>query len=130
MLIGGMGCFYPYINAYLEQTRHLSGGQIGLINSLSLLISIMILPIWGMISDKTKRYKDLLLLSLVLSIVSLYFYSKQSVYLGVLILAILFKSSSLPSSSLSDTITIDYTKKHGGDYGLIRGIVNMNIIHC
>ena len=122
LLIGGMGCFYPYINVYLEQTLHLSGGQIGLINSVSLLISIMILPIWGMISDKTKRYKDLLLLSLVLSIISLYFYSKQSVYLGVLVLAILFKSTSLPSSSLSDTITIDYTKKHGGDYGLIRGM--------
>ncbi|MEG0366099.1 MAG: MFS transporter [Coprobacillus sp.] len=122
VLIGAVGCFTPYINVYLEKSIGLNGSQIGLITAISLIIGVCVIPIWGIIGDKTRKYNLLLMASLGASIVILYFYSKQTVYLGCIIFALLLEVARLGSTPMADTISMNYTAKTNGNYGSIRGM--------
>ena len=122
LLIGALGCFIPYINVYLENSIGLTGSQIGLLTSISLIVGVCVAPIWGIVGDKTRKYNLLLLVSLASSIVVLYFYAKQTVYVGVLVFALLLEVSRLGASPMADTISMNYVSKHGGNYGSIRGL--------
>lgn len=120
--LAAIGCFTPYINVYLEQSIGLSGSQIGLVTAISLIVGVCVIPIWGVIGDKTRKYHLLLMTSLALTIVVLYFYSRQSVYLGCMIFALLLEVVRLGTTPMSDTIAMNYTSEHGGNYGSIRGM--------
>lgn len=122
LLIGSIGCFFPYINVYLEKSIGLDGSQIGLITAISLIIGVCVVPIWGIIGDKTQKYNIVLMVSLIASIAVLYIYSKQTVYLGVFICAMLLEVVRLGSVPMADTITMNYTSQTGGNYGSIRGM--------
>ena len=122
IILAGIGCFTPYINVYLEQSIGLTGSQIGLITAVSLMIGVCIIPLWGIIGDKTRKYHFLLMISLVLTIVMLYFYSRQTVYIGCLIFALLLEVVRLGTMPMSDTIAMNYTAKTNGNYGSIRGM--------
>ncbi|MEG0452400.1 MAG: MFS transporter [Coprobacillus sp.] len=122
VLIGAVGCFTPYINVYLEKSIGLNGSQIGLITAISLIIGVCVIPIWGIIGDKTRKYNLLLMASLGASIVILYFYSKQTVYIGCVVLALMLEVVRLGSTPMADTITMNYTAKTNGNYGSIRGM--------
>ncbi len=122
ILLGAVGCFTPYINVYLENSIGLNGSQIGLITAISLMIGVCVIPIWGVIGDKTRKYNLMLLVSLASSIIVLYFYSKQTVYLGCIIFALLLEVARLGTMPMADTISMNYTKKIGGNYGSIRGM--------
>lgn len=122
LLIGAVGCFTPYINVYLEQSIGLTGSQIGLITATSLVIGVCVIPLWGIAGDKTRKYHILLLLSLALTIIVLYFYSKQTVYIGCFIFALLLEIVRLGTQPMADTISMNYTSKNNGNYGSIRGM--------
>ena len=64
----------------------------------------------------------MLMISLAASIVVLYFYSKQTVYIGVIVFALMLEVARLGSTPMADTITMNYTAKIGGNYGSIRGM--------
>lgn len=122
VLLAAAGAFTPYINVYLEKSIGLEGSQIGLITAISLIIGVCVIPLWGIIGDKTRKYQLLLMISLASSIVVLYFYAKQTVYLGCIICALLLEITRLGQTPMSDTISMNYTKVHGGNYGSIRGM--------
>lgn len=122
LLIGAVGCFVPYINVYLEQSIGLSGSQIGLLTAVSLILRVCVIPLWGIAGDKTRKYKLLLMVSLLASIIILYFYSQQTLYAGVFVFALLLEVARLGSSPMADTMAMNYTAKHHGNYGSIRGM--------
>lgn len=122
VLLAALGCFIPYINVYLEQSIGLTGSQIGLITAVSLIVGVCVIPLWGIVGDKTRKYNLLLLVSLAASIISLYFYSKQTVYIGCIVFALLLEVSRLGTTPMADTIAMNYTKKTNGNYGSIRGM--------
>ncbi len=128
LLIGAVGCFVPYINVYLEKSIGLTGSQIGLLTAVSLILGVCVIPLWGIAGDKTRKYNLLLMFSLGASIVILYFYSKQTVYAGVLIFALLLEVARLGSGPMADTIAMNYTAKHNGNYGSIRGMGSLGYV--
>ena len=113
--------FTTYINVYLE-SKGLQGSQLGQITAAGLLISVFFVPLWGIIADKSKKYKLLLLVSLGASIIALYFYSKQTVYIGLIICAIildLVRSGAMP---MADVLSMNYCNKNNKNYGSIRSM--------
>lgn len=55
LIYGGLGAFIPYIVPYLEGSLNLSVSQIGIITSIPSIIGILVVPLWGIITDVTKR---------------------------------------------------------------------------
>ncbi|RDY26990.1 MFS transporter [Romboutsia weinsteinii] len=116
----GIGSFYPYLSVYLEKTLNFTASQIGIIVSIPSLLGILMLPVWGIISDLTKKQKNIICINLFCAIVFMIAYSKASSFVAVFILMTLvdiFKCSLLP---LTDSICTIYCHKNNKNYGAVR----------
>ena len=82
-----LGVFSPYLNVYYERLGF-SGSQIGNINSLSLVFAMFTTPLWGIVSDKTKKHKLVLTVAVGMTAIVLFIWSLQRNYIPVLVTAI------------------------------------------
>ncbi|MFV0394415.1 MAG: MFS transporter [Coprobacillaceae bacterium] len=122
IFIGAVGAFTPYINVYLENSMGLTGTQIGLISSLSLIIGVCVIPIWGIAGDKTKKYNALLKFSLAGTLVMVALYYQAATYPMIIVCAIGLELIRLGTTPMADTLATDYCHRTGGNYGSIRGM--------
>lgn len=120
--LGAVGAFVPYINVYLEKSQGLTGSQIGLITAISLVLGVCVIPIWGIVGDKTKKYNALLKLSVMAALIVLYFYYKAAVYPMIVVCAIALEVSRLGTIPMADTLATNYCHRTKGNYGSIRGM--------
>ena len=120
IVFGALGGMFPYINAYLQSNQGFTGAQIGTYTFCTLMIAMFIVPIWGIIGDKTRKYKFLLLISLGASVVAAFAYSMASGYIMVMITGIILEVSRSGTIPLSDVQAVNFTTKTGGNYGSIR----------
>ena len=102
----GIGSFYPYLSVYLEKTLNFTASQIGIIVSIPSLLGILMLPVWGIISDLTKKQKNIICINLFCAIVFMIAYSKASSFVAVFI--------------LTDSICTIYCHKNNKNYGAVR----------
>lgn len=121
LFFAALSGFTTYINVYLEG-KGLVGSQFGQITAAGLMISVFFVPLWGIIADKTKKYKLLLLISLSSTLVALYFYSKQTVYVGLIICAIILDLCRPGAMPMADVLTMNYCNKNHKNYGSIRSM--------
>lgn len=120
--LGAIGTFMPYINVYLEKSAGLSGSQIGLITALSLILGFCVIPIWGVVGDKTKKYNALLKFSIAGALVMVVLYYKAATYPMIILCAIGLEMLRLGTMPMADTIATNYCHETGNNYGSIRGM--------
>lgn len=121
------GVFYPFVNVHYENLGF-SGSEIGFINSTGLIFAMIITPLWGVIADKSKRYKTILGLVMVLAAISGMIWSFQTTLMGVLIFATaitIFRSAINP---LADSLSVSYCAQQAFDFGKIRGIGSLGYV--
>lgn len=121
------GIFLPYVNIYYESLGF-TGGQIGQLGAISQLGAMLITPLWGIICDKSRRYKSMIGLSIILTIIATYFWQKQYVYITVLLLSVLMVSMRSCTMPISDSISVAYCNEQHKDYGKIRAIGSFGYI--
>ncbi|RNB86694.1 MFS transporter [Brevibacillus nitrificans] len=115
----GFGAFSPLITQYYKSI-HLTGTQIGMISAVAPVVSIVAQPMWGMICDRFQIRKAVLLGTLLASGLVGLLFTAVSTYAFVFLLYILlsfFQSAIIP---VSDSLTLNYTKKHQLQFGDIR----------
>jgi PPP family 3-phenylpropionic acid transporter len=119
LLFFGFGVLYPMLGIYFDEVG-LTGAQIGFIMSVGPVISIFSQPLWGVISDRFQNPRFLLTMATFFAGISvLGFVFIQEYYLLVMMMGIfsIFQSGVVP---ISDSLTISYVKREGGEYGTIR----------
>ncbi|TCT19925.1 PPP family 3-phenylpropionic acid transporter [Melghiribacillus thermohalophilus] len=116
----GFGSLFPLLSVYLEQEAGLNHTRIGLIIAMIPIITIFMQPIWGMISDYTRKPRKLLMMAVVMTSISglIYILADRFIWLtaGMFALA-LFQSAIVP---LSDSLSLDFVYQHKKEYGNIR----------
>lgn len=125
---GAIGTFMPYINVYLEKSVGLSGSQIGLITALSLILGFCVIPIWGIVGDKTKKYNALLKFSIAGALVMVTLYYKAATYPMIILCAIGLEMLRLGTMPMADTLATKYCHKTGSNYGSIRGMGSLGFM--
>ncbi|WP_018130937.1 MFS transporter [Effusibacillus pohliae] len=118
-LFFGFGAHLPLLSLYL-QSYGLSGVQIGTLFSAGPIVSILMQPLWGMLSDRFQAHKKILVLTLGLSaLMGPLFTSGGSyaVFLLLYLLMVLFQSAIVP---IIDAMTLSHVQENGGDYGSVR----------
>lgn len=120
--LGAIGSFMPFINVYLEKSAGLSGSQIGLITALSLILGVCVIPIWGVVGDKTKKYNALLRFSLAGTLVMVALYYKSATYPMIMLCSIGLEMLRLGTMPLADTLATSYCHETSANYGSIRGM--------
>jgi PPP family 3-phenylpropionic acid transporter len=115
----GNGLYVPYLALYYHAI-HLSGAQIGLLASLPPVASVVLQPLWGILSDRYRLRRQLLTVCLlcgaVLAPVVVLAPSFEHLLLLILTLAIALS----PISPLADATTLEWLRRHGGSYGTVR----------
>ncbi|TLN00028.1 MFS transporter, partial [bacterium] len=82
----GMGAVDPFINLYYVE-RHLSGTQIGWIGTLCAVSALLSAPLWGRVSDNSRRPKRWLQAAMLISGLALFLLSRQTTFLFLALFA-------------------------------------------
>jgi MFS transporter, PPP family, 3-phenylpropionic acid transporter len=114
-----IGALVPFINLYYERLG-LTGGQIGLLAALPVLITASTAMMWGWLADAFEAHRTILRMALIiapLSMVVLSFAQNFALLLALVAVYAFFFSAVLP---LIDSAAIDTAKKHKRSYGDLR----------
>lgn len=117
---GGQALVTSYMNVYLEKHLSFTGSQLGLYTSITPLIPAAIIPLIGILCDRTRRYKQFFLCFIGLVIGSAAVMSFQTALPMVLLLGIIMEISRSATTSLADTQITEYCSQTNGNYGLFR----------
>jgi PPP family 3-phenylpropionic acid transporter len=116
----GFGSLFPLLSVYLKDAVGLSGTEIGTIMSISPIVMIFAQPIWGMVSDYTRKPVMVLASALLSTALIGLIYSSVHQYIWLLVVAAFLAFTQSAIVPLSDSITLNYVQKTKGSYGSIR----------
>lgn len=114
-----LAMFIPFLPVYLDE-QGLSPSQIGFIIGTGGFVTIIAQPLWGMISDKTRTIRKVLLILLLCSAVTGYFLFDSSSYLGLILFAMLLYFFLMPIDPLTESMNFRISEAAGISYGSIR----------
>ena len=120
-------CFslFSYFSVYF-QSLGFSASETGKITALNLIIGVITIPVWGLLSDKIRSAKKILIINLIGT--SLFYCLIPAVansFNGILIILMIVAISSVfrsPISTLVDNIVIKSCNKWGINYGFLMAI--------
>ncbi|MFG6148223.1 MFS transporter [Halobacillus sp. B23F22_1] len=116
----GFGALFPLLSVFLEEEKGLSHTQIGIVIAALPIITIFIQPLWGMLSDYTRKPRILLMVAAALASLLGVFYPVLQLFpvllAGIAIIAI-FQAGIVP---LSDSLSLSFSQSYHKQYGNIR----------
>ncbi|MFE4704384.1 MFS transporter [Peribacillus simplex] len=119
LYFGLLAIFIPFLPVYLAD-QGLRPAQIGFIIGTGGFVTLITQPLWGMISDKTRTIRKVLLLLIFFSSVIGYFLYDSSSYLQLILFAMLLYFFLMPIDPLTESLNFTMAEKTGISYGSIR----------
>lgn len=116
----GFGSLFPLLSVYLKDVVGLTGSQIGIVMSISPVVMIIVQPIWGMISDASRKPIQIIVCSLLLGAIFGIVYSFLENYLFIILIATLLAIVQSAIVPLSDSVAMNYVQRTNVEYGSIR----------
>lgn len=117
-LAGGM--FNPYLTTlFVEQGMNAS--HVGVMMSIGTLLSIIVQPLWGLMVDRFRQTKLVLVLSITVPSLMAYFYSIKIFAVLVLVytISIIFQVTQSP---IADSYAVSAAREARTSYGTIRSL--------
>ena len=108
-----------FFNVHLLKLGY-NGLQIGMFNSLFIMVSAISVPFWGMMADKKGSYRTLLFLTGICTILLLFLANSVS-YLSIAFFVIVLSLFQQPIGAVTDGIVLVLVKSRGDlSYGRLR----------
>lgn len=115
-----LGSLFPLLGVYFKEEVGLNGTEIGTLMSISPVVMIFAQPLWGMITDFSRRPRSVLVFSLLLTAGLGYSILLIDLYIWLLFLLILFSFIHSALVPVSDSILLNYVQKENKQYGNYR----------
>lgn len=112
-------CSFPFFRSTLDN-QGLSPAQIGFVVGTGGFITIVAQPLWGMISDRTKTIRKVLLFLLLCSAIVGYLLYISSSYSQLILFAMLLYFFLMPIDPLTESLNFRIAESSGISYGSIR----------
>ena len=119
MFFGLLALFIPFLPVYLSK-QGLSTSEIGLIIGTGGFVTLIAQPLWGLISDKKKTVRKVMLLLVVFTTVFGYFLFNTNSFLLLGLFALLVYFFLMPLDPLIESLNFTVAEKEGISYGSIR----------
>ncbi len=119
LFFGMLAIFIPFLPVYL-QSSGLNTSEIGLIIALGGIVTVIAQPLWGMISDKLKTVRKILLILVAMTAVFGYFLYQVDSFLLLVLLAMFVYFFLMPLDPLTESLTFTTTETNGISYGSVR----------
>ncbi len=121
-LITGLagGLFNPYLTTLFVH-QGLGADIVGVLMSVGTLLSILVQPVWGLLVDRYRQTKLVLILSISIPAILSYLYSLKLfiVIVVVYIVSIVFQATQSP---IADSYAVSAARKGRTSYGTIRSL--------
>ncbi|OAB38411.1 MFS transporter [Paenibacillus glacialis] len=114
-----LAMFIPFLPVYFD-AQGLSPSQIGFIIGTGGIITIIAQPMWGMISDRTKTIRKVLLLLIVFASITGYLLYNTGSYTMLVVFAMLTYFFLMPIDPLTESLNFRISESAGINYGSIR----------
>lgn len=114
-----LAMFVSFLPVYLD-AQGLPAMKIGLIIGTGGFIAIFSQPLWGMISDRTKTIKKVMLLLLGCSTIVGYLLYASSSFIVLLLFTMLMYFFLMPLDPLTESLNFQTAEANGVSYGSIR----------
>ncbi|WP_052088149.1 MFS transporter [Paenibacillus wynnii] len=114
-----LAMFIPFLPVYLGE-QGLNPAQIGFIIGTGGFVTLIAQPLWGMISDKTKTIRKVLLVLLLGSAVFGYLLYDSTSYVQLILFAMLLYFFLMPIDPLTESLNFRVAEASGISYGSIR----------
>ncbi|WP_379138412.1 MFS transporter [Paenibacillus sp. sgz500958] len=114
-----LAMFIPFLPVYLDG-QGLNPAQIGFIIGTGGFVTIIAQPLWGMISDRTKTIRKVLLVLLIGSAVLGYLLYDSTSYAELIVFAMLLYFFLMPIDPLTESLNFRIAEASGISYGSIR----------
>lgn len=119
LYFGLIAMFVPFLPLYLTE-QGLNPAQIGFIVGTGGFVTIVAQPLWGMISDKIKTIRKVLLVLILFSSVLGYFLYDSSSYTQLILFAMLVYFFLMPIDPLTESLNFSIAEANKISYGSIR----------
>mgnify|MGYP001819292676 CR=1 FL=1 len=97
-----------------------TGAQIGLLSSISPLITLFSVPLWTGLADVTRRHRLVVGLALLVGVVMMLLFPLLQAFAPVLLVSVLFSAFIAPVSSFADSATLVMLADEKEMYGRVR----------
>ncbi|WP_438349638.1 MFS transporter [Paenibacillus sp. FA6] len=114
-----LAMFISFLPVYLD-VQGLTPAQIGLIIGTGGFVTLIAQPLWGMISDKTRSSRKVLLVLLMFSSIIGYLLYETSSYPMLILFAMLLYFFLMPIDPLTESLNFTIAESSGISYGSIR----------
>jgi PPP family 3-phenylpropionic acid transporter len=119
LYFAAIAAYSPYMVLYL-QSLGFSGTQIGSLTGITPLITLISVPFWTRLADRTSRHRLIMSAAMLIGVSILVVLPFQSIFLLVFGLAILFNIFFAPVSALADSATMFMLGDEKDLYGRLR----------
>jgi PPP family 3-phenylpropionic acid transporter len=119
LFFAAIASFSPYIVLYY-QSIGLSGSQIGLLTGIAPLLTLVSVPFWTGLADRTNRHRLIMSFSMLIGVLGLFLFPFLDTFALVFGFAILFNVFFAPVSALADSATMYMLGKQKDLFGRVR----------
>jgi PPP family 3-phenylpropionic acid transporter len=121
LLLAAVGVFFAYLALYLK-TVGLSGSQVGIILGMIPLISFLVQPVWGMVSDIYRLRRGALAGACFGVALPAWLYNASNDFWWLFGLTLVLAVMHGPIGPLGDALALEYLERQGRreDYGSLR----------
>ncbi|WP_397540120.1 MFS transporter [Rummeliibacillus pycnus] len=119
LFFGLLALFIPFLPLFLKG-QGLSTSEVGLIIGAGGFVTIIAQPLWGMISDKTKTLRKVMLLLIFMTAICGFLLFNMSSFWGLVAAAMLVYFFLMPLDPLTESLNYTMTEAAGTSYGSVR----------
>lgn len=119
LFFGLLALFIPFLPVFLKG-QGLTTSEVGLIIGAGGFVTIIAQPLWGMISDKRKTLRKVMLLLILMTAVCGFLLFNMSSFWSLVIVAMLGYFFLMPLDPLTESLNYTMTEAAGTSYGSVR----------